>query len=185
MTVYSDTSYGSSVVSAATGTWNSAQQLISFDVGTAEIDEEVYDTTLPANELGETGLYLMPCNAYCYGYVNECNGACDGSNALTLAEIALNDSGINAAALYTGNSADAFAQYTFEHELGHTLALADVAQGNGTCSQAGTVMNQAYAFLCGGFGPTSLDVSALSGPYPSSPGYCAPGTNYCESTPCL
>jgi hypothetical protein len=139
---------------------------------------------LPPGVYARTAIYTQACNSECYGYASDCNSACSNGTAMYHAAITLNSSLINTAASTLGISSYYVAKANIAHELGHTLALDDVAILHGGCSEAGTIMI-GLNFLCGTYGPSSLDTSVVDFIYPGAPGYCDPGANYCGSTGCL
>ena len=126
--IYVDPSFAfsSTDVSTSTSDWG-AQDKIVFQQSTTVADIWLdNNSSLPVTTLGSTALYTSACNANCYGYIDECTGACAGPATLAGVIIQLNGSAINLAAGATHYSPDTFAVDALNHELGHSLALLDV-----------------------------------------------------------
>lgn len=178
----SSTTYGVSAVNAAAQYWNNAETTVTLAGSTSVQDIDVFDGTLPADEFGETESWGNGCSP-CYNQYDECNGACLNSSTIYYENITLNDSAINGTASYKGWASSSEATYTVVHEFGHSLQLDDVDLNTGQCSEVGSVMTS-IPELCGIFGPTSRDVATFNSVYPSSPGYCSIGGDYCDGVSC-
>jgi hypothetical protein len=180
----SNTSYGGSVTDAAAQSWNLAQSTIllqsSSNVRNIWFND---DSTLPRGTYARTYSYTQGCNTTCYNQVDVCNGACADATALFHDDVYLNTSTINGSADALGWSHDTEATYTLAHELGHALQLGEATIYFGTCSETGSIMS-AIAELCGVYAPSSSDINVFNSVYPVAPGYCTPGNNRCDGTPC-
>lgn len=183
VSIYTNSSYGSSVINGAAQQWNVAtNSIVSFRLSTENPPIEdilVSDGTLPTNIYGQTAPYSNACSQ-CYNLLDRCNGACLNSTSLYYANITLNTSLINSAAHGLGWDHTTEASAILGHEFGHTLQLDDVRIQYGVCSEVASVMT-IIADLCAVYTPTSRDVTVVNGNYPNSPGYCVAGGNYCTA----
>ena len=190
VTFYSTSSMVSnSSASAEAGNWNDVQSRIDLTNESDPLDIWIYDvTSLPDNtDNALTTTYGQDCNDPCYGYLDDCNGACANSASVYYVNIELNSTTIAARAPYLGLTTSEYAAVVLEHELGHALRLGHTTMNNYkvavVCSEVQSVMYPSGTGLvgCDLTTPNSCDVGGIDAVYPSAPGYCTPGENVCTS----
>ena len=153
-------------VSAAFGTWTSAQSITPFERYTGSIPNmiAVADGSLGADTYGLTQVYSFAGNppsvpsSACYLHQGvDCPDMCGNTSHQMLAKVTLDNSKMSSNIF--ARDAHFLTEFTMAHEIGHVIGIAEYNGSVDCASTDTTIMSATEGLQCGFKGPQGCDAT--------------------------